>query len=533
MGLAAGAYFWQLRQTKINSERGMGMRILRYTVENFKKLRFIDVEPGAIWTIFSGRNGQGKTSALAGLDALKHGKIALPAHPVRRGAKNAKLSMLLSDEEGKPYLIVEGVATQERGWSLQIVPAPGRERPAGTPQEVMNEFVGMMAMDPLEFIAMKPKEQLEFLRLRLKVDVDLDDLANATRLDYAERTQVNNKAKELRAQAGAMVVSPGLPKEKVDEEAIQARLREAGNANKKIMEQLTEKTRLAQALNEAEMHETRHMQLIAETTAKVKEEEDRHPRSMEQIEKAKKIGAALQTLIVKVRELTAPALEHTLLHAEQQTEDYIVAANAEGAELVDAIVAKRKILEAAKNTEQLVHNSVAQARIELEQASSGEMIDTNELMSELQQAQLTNREIDKRARREDLEAQIMAQERKSADLTRAMEGREEKKRDALANANIPVKGLMLSESGVLCDGLLLSELGDAEQLRIVCALAMSTNPTLRCMPIARGEALDEDNLKMLEKMAEEHNFQIFMARVDTSGKVGIVLEDGAVAAVNQ
>ena len=51
------------------------MRILRYTVENFKKIRFIDVEPGAIWTIFTGKNSQGKTSALDGLAAFLRGSV--------------------------------------------------------------------------------------------------------------------------------------------------------------------------------------------------------------------------------------------------------------------------------------------------------------------------------------------------------------------------------------------------------------------------------------------------------------------------
>jgi hypothetical protein len=31
-------------------------------------------------------------------------------------------------------------------------------------------------------------------------------------------------------------------------------------------------------------------------------------------------------------------------------------------------------------------------------------------------------------------------------------------------------------------------------------------------------------------MAEEHDFQIWMARVDSSGKVGIIMEDGSVKA---
>jgi hypothetical protein len=50
--------------------------------------------------------------------------------------------------------------------------------------------------------------------------------------------------------------------------------------------------------------------------------------------------------------------------------------------------------------------------------------------------------------------------------------------------------------------------------------------------IRHGEALDEDGLKILAELAEENDFQIWMARVDSSGKVGIVLEDGMIARRN-
>ena len=54
------------------------------------------------------------------------------------------------------------------------------------------------------------------------------------------------------------------------------------------------------------------------------------------------------------------------------------------------------------------------------------------------------------------------------------------------------------------------------------------NPKLRVLRILHGEAMDDDSLKILADMAEEHDFQIWMAKVDSSGKVGIVLEDGMV-----
>jgi len=44
--------------------------------------------------------------------------------------------------------------------------------------------------------------------------------------------------------------------------------------------------------------------------------------------------------------------------------------------------------------------------------------------------------------------------------------------------------------------------------------------------------LDEDSLAEMVKLATELEFQIWMARVDTTGKMGIVLENGEVKTNN-
>ena len=43
-----------------------------------------------------------------------------------------------------------------------------------------------------------------------------------------------------------------------------------------------------------------------------------------------------------------------------------------------------------------------------------------------------------------------------------------------------------------------------------------------------GSLLDEESLKLLQDMAVSEDFQLWIERVDTSGKVGVVIEDGKV-----
>jgi hypothetical protein len=193
-----------------------------------------------------------------------------------------------------------------------------------------------------------------------------------------------------------------------------------------------------------------------------------------------------------------------------------------------------------------VQEYVAEARMAWEQAPDGQMVDVTALDEELERAQLTNREIAKRERRDEIEGQVQEQERKAAQYTRAMEGRDEKKTASLAGARMPLDGLALVEEKgeyfVAFKGIPLEQLGHAEKIRVGCALAIAAVEDgqrkdkvgkLRCIPIDDAECLDDDSLAIMAEMAEEHDFQLILFKVDTSGKVGIVLEDGLVAAVNE
>ncbi len=59
---------------------------------------------------------------------------------------------------------------------------------------------------------------------------------------------------------------------------------------------------------------------------------------------------------------------------------------------------------------------------------------------------------------------------------------------------------------------------------------MATNPKLRVLRIRDGSLLDENGLKLLAEMADANDYQVWIERVETSGKIGVVMVDGHVAA---
>lgn len=341
-----------------------------------------------------------------------------------------------------------------------------------TPQKFLDSIVGDLTFDPLEFVRMAPKERVETLRKAVVLDLDVEDVNNANQIDYAERTTVNREAATLEHQLMAMTVLDGLPKEKLDEAAILKNLNDAGEANRKAQEIFRAKQELGG-----------------------------------------KVGLARNAF---------EANERTVQGQTGRIED-----------LELQLKTAKDALKAAKDQSKRLSADLDAAEKAYQAAPEGEPVDVNALTAELQSVQRTNRAIDQRAAYDQVKAGLDAKVAQARALTLRMERREESKRAALAGAKMPVEGIAFGDTDVLYNGLPLENLGEGEAIKVSTRIGMALNPKMRVMRIPHGEALDEDGLAIIAQLAQEHDYQIWMARVDSSGKVGIVLEDGMVVARNE
>lgn len=161
-------------------------------------------------------------------------------------------------------------------------------------------------------------------------------------------------------------------------------------------------------------------------------------------------------------------------------------------------------------------------------------MDTTEIRVRIEQARETNRAVAERDRaieeRDRLQAEVEQSEQKVEALTIAMEQRNEQKAKAIAEAEIPVRGLAFGAGEVTLNGVPFEQASDAEQLRTSVAIAAALNPQLRVIRIRDGSLLDEDGMRLLAELAEAQDFQVWVERVDSSGKLGFVIEDGALVA---
>lgn len=158
-------------------------------------------------------------------------------------------------------------------------------------------------------------------------------------------------------------------------------------------------------------------------------------------------------------------------------------------------------------------------------------VDPDPIRARLAEVDATNALV--RAKREgtELRSRLASTTETSEELTKELEKIDRSKADAIAAAKMPLDGLSFDEDGVLYNGVPFSQCSASERLRVGIAVAMALNPKIRVLRVTEGSLLDSENLRLIEEMCGEHDFQCWIERVDETGSVGIVIEDGQVAQV--
>lgn len=158
--------------------------------------------------------------------------------------------------------------------------------------------------------------------------------------------------------------------------------------------------------------------------------------------------------------------------------------------------------------------------------------DTSIFTNQLNDLQEINKKVRLKQQYLSINESLLVKEQESEKLTRNIENLEQSKTEALANAKFPIKGLGFNDSGVIYNDVPFTQCSSAEQLKVSLAMAMAMNPKLRVIRISDGSLLDTDNMKIVEMMAAKFDFQIWIEKVDESGTMGVMIEDGEVKANN-
>ena len=200
------------------------MQIVGLQVENFKRIKAVEIIPQGNTVIISGANGQGKTSILdaiwAALGGAKADKAQGTIEPIHGGEKKAVISVDLGDikvtrkwtSNDKSTLVVEN----QQGAKFK------------GPQAMLDKLVGSLSFDPLAFSQMEDKQQLETLMGLVKFSIDPRELDRQKKELFDERTIRNRETKQLEGQlAGMTEPDAETPEEEVSASEILTKMQEA------------------------------------------------------------------------------------------------------------------------------------------------------------------------------------------------------------------------------------------------------------------------------------------------------------------
>lgn len=163
-------------------------------------------------------------------------------------------------------------------------------------------------------------------------------------------------------------------------------------------------------------------------------------------------------------------------------------------------------------------------------AALPDRIDIEPIRSRIDNAETINAGVRRKQERQQVLDHLDDWREKQDALTARIAELDKTREAGLAAAEFPVPGLGFDEDGVTLDGVPFAQASAAEQLRVSVAMAMALNPKVRIIRITDGSLLDSENLALIEEMAGANGFQVWIERVDESGAVGVVIEDGEVKA---
>lgn len=473
------------------------LRIISLVAENMKRLVAVHIRPGGRVVQITGRNGQGKTSVLDCLWWALAGGRNIQTQPIRKGQQRGFITLELGSGSQIELIVTRSF---KRKGDVDYTSEITVESPQGglfrSPQELINGLWGSLSFDPLQFARMDEKEQFQALQ-RFVPEIDFETLDAQNAGDRKRRTTAGQVRDEAAAAASLIVVPDDTPDEEVPKDELLVLLNDAYEHNAKFNDAVNVRKQAEDWCTNARATVGNVEQQIA---AAIKQNEEIRDAAIAE-KQAQILG--LQTQIGMIER----SIERSRTMAEE----------------TNARESQRLRDKAAE-----VMHQIQETEAKLASMPVLKTIDIDAINAQIRQADEVNKQVARKAERARHLATAARYKAEWDDLTNVMKARVSAKQKAIAAADLPVKELGFGDGIVLLNGVPFKQASDAEQLTTSVAIAMKANPKLRVIRIRDGSLLDDQAMELLDKMAEEHDFQVWVERVDGSGTVGFVLEDGHV-----
>lgn len=449
-------------QVKEATAESSNLHIIEMRVENIKRIKFAHIKPKDNVIIVAGKNGQGKSSVLDAIAWGLTGVSTVPRYPIRKGQRTGSVKIDIGDFVVQRFFTHVDEERSEKGHTYLTKLIVTGKRGEAYPSP---QVLLNQLLGKISFdplAFMRMEDDEQLQELRGLVKFDIDIDA----LDFEQKTDY-----DARREFGRTV------------DSLKNRIAALPEPDAGLPAELLDVATLTEKLQNAAQHNTG-------VAARKTEQEKLAKRQTEILAEGRKIDE-------QIREL---------LSAAEDLDGY-----------------SRTYSRADKQTKQGIYQDLMRRALAIE---VGDEIDTAEVAAELTRANEINAQIQKAANYRQLQKELQEAEASWKDLDTRMKQRDETREKAIQRAQMPIDGLSIGHGLVMYQKLPLSQASNAEQIRVSMALGMAANPKLRVLRISDGSLLDDDSLQLIGESAKEHDFQVWIERVETTGKVSVVMEDG-------
>jgi hypothetical protein len=456
-----------------------GLKLIELRIDSFMRIKSVIIQPKDDVVLISGRNKQGKSSAVNAIWALLGGETAVPDEPIHSGAEKGIIKGVL----GRDYLqkgeyIITRIFTKG-GTTLTVENADGSKFSA--PQSVLDKLLGDLSFDPTGFLRLKPKQQLEAIQNMVKLDVG----------------KMNEKIPEIYG---------GQIKFNHDDPLV-------GFAQ-------------VRAILESERTDAyREVQRLDKTLQNYKTVAAVEPVSVTELmqEKEKLLDERATRSEKAARKIVT---ESGMKDAEKRRDKI----DEEIKKLEEQLEAKRR-----EHIEMFDRITLANSQIDEYQKFLDENPDpdTTDVDNRIALADETNKAAQRWKDYQQYQKDLAANREGHKQLDAKIKALDQFKRELISSAKFPIPGLAFDETGVIFNDLPLDQASDAEKIKVSAAIEMQKHPQLRIIRIRHGSELDDSTMEEIRQLAKDEDYQFWIEKVDSSGKVGIVIEDGEVQSVNE
>jgi hypothetical protein len=491
------------------------MKIACLTIRNFLGVSEAKIAPKGKVTVLAGDNKQGKSSVLKAIPACFQGMKPAMIH---NGAERAEIAIELGD------LVVTRVQTLLTQ-SVTVKDKQGRIQTA--PQKFLNGLFGGFAFNPMAFLLANDKEQRSILLQAMDVTATKETIekdageplplpesgpalvmyADAHRIFYDRRTDVNRRLKEKRIAAGEVLKK--LPEGYKPVEGIEGKVL--------AIAQLLSGVRAGISGLEADK---KAAERAKDTRKKIEDRILKNQgilaRANEALAKEKMPDIALLVKKVEEMRLALRAAEEAL----QAGRD--VATNID--RLTGDVSGMERDIRLDQETLPGLPGAFDESLLEVENKNLADLMsESAAIEAERSRQRVWNEHVILREEAEDAEEQAgklsALVERFGNDLPA----------QAVREAKLPIPGLALSGEKITVDGKSLDDLSTSEQMGVTMAIAKSLAGELKVICIDGAERLDEKTRAEFIRQADGDEFYYFVTRVGAPQSGEIEIKEGRVA----